>query len=786
LGALVFKNKKKSHSEPLLISSILKNKIILESKNPKLQILLEITLYEDDLIHFRYNIFNNVKLSFTTLTANYAIFLGNNPDYTWVPHIRPKENFVIGDHVFRSPVIIYNQGKYSFAFIPDLEMLRFNRPVQAFMDLNLKPKQNIGFPQLLYGFGNYKPMPHVFFKHNPKKKFEIKPKSDLSFGYYIKVFNGASITEILLHINSFLWEKYGSRLLYANCNPQVLPFDTYVQEGFNAMIKRHNFWGSFKIDNKECGGIFFHTYLGNNKKPIKYIKPEEYPKFFKQRSAFEEVLDSFIAKVFIKLSNNRRAIKFFDWLLPRSRLSNRYAEIRNNAWFMNIRTGYSLRYFAKLWKDESLKTKGRKFLNTVLNLPRIRGAFPAVVLPNSPNTDYISTVNGLKAHIYSNDFGIVDICLAMFWAIKYFEDFGDDDNLDEKCKDLVNLLKEIQLKNGAIPTYFNFEKDKKTPIISEDLINSASSGAPLMFLTEYYKISKDKKIIPIAEKIAKYIQTEIIPQDKWHDFEPFYSCTHFPRDIYDEYTKSHVMNNLCIYWCADGLKELYKITKKDDYLQMGERVLAILSLFQQVWDLPYIDYNTYGGFGVQNADAELSDARQALFVRTYMEYYLITGKKEYMERGIAALRASFALMLLREQEEQCPGNLLDVDTIDGIDRGSMYENYGHVGYNMHCSPFVLTDWGIGSSASAAAYVKKHFGDLFIDFQEEIAWGIDGLIVKTSKFLDNAVRLTIWKIPTKKYIILKARAPPENDIEITINEQSIGMKNQKELEHGFIF
>ena len=246
------------------------------------------------------------------------------------------------------------------------------------------------------------------------------------------------------------------------------------------------------------------------------------------------------------------------------------------------------------------------------------------------------------------------------------------------------------------------------------------------------------------------------------------------------------MNNLCIYWCADGLKGLYEITNKEEYLKTGERVMSILSLFQQVWNMPYIDFNTFGGFGVQNADAELNDARQGIFVRTYMEYYLTTGKREYMERGIAALRASFALMLLREYEDQCPGNIEGCKNLDGIDRGSMYENYGHVGLNLHCSPFVLTDWGIGSSASAAAYAKKHFGDLFIDFKESIAWGIDGIVVKSFEFSEDQIILTIHKIPDKKYVLVKTRDPPETTLKIIVNDQSIGIKGQEELENGFIF
>ena len=117
----------------------------------------------------------------------------------------------------------------------------------------------------------------------------------------------------------------------------------------------------------------------------------------------------------------------------------------------------------------------------------------------------------------------------------------------------------------------NINQETYTPIIKDDLIDSASSGAPLMFLLEYYKISQDKDIIAVCEKISQYIENEIIPEDKWHDFEAFYSCTYPPPFDYDPNSKSHIMNNLFIYWCAEGFKELYKGTKKIKYIEIGEK-----------------------------------------------------------------------------------------------------------------------------------------------------------------------------------------------------------------------
>ena len=234
------------------------------------------------------------------------------------------------------------------------------------------------------------------------------------------------------------------------------------------------------------------------------------------------------------------------------------------------------------------------------------------------------------------------------------------------------------------------------------------------------------------------------------------------------------------------MKELYKVTKKEEHIKAGEHVISILSLFQQVWNMSNISFNTFGGFCSQNNDAEISDARQGLFVRVYMEYYLVTGKKEYMERGIAALRGCWAVQLIRENEEQSPGVLKGIDTVEGVDRGFVFENYGHSGYDMHVLGYMMFDWGVGSSSSATAYVKKHFGDLFIDFKENLAWGIDGIIVRSSDFQDGIVKIDAEIMSGKENLLIKARDAPDKSIKIIMNGNSIGTKDKKSLENGLCF
>ncbi|MEJ2294897.1 MAG: hypothetical protein P8Y23_09010, partial [Candidatus Lokiarchaeota archaeon] len=370
---------------------------------------------------------------------------------------------------------------------------------------------------------------------------------------------------------------------------------------------------------------------------------------------------------------------------------------------------------------------------------------------------------------------------AMYWALKISKYLNKNDRIVERSSELFELLKVVQLDNGTIPIFVSIKNGNVE--ISHTLLQSASSGAMIMFLTELYKITPRNEILIMAEEIAEYISNEILPNNKWHDFEPFFSCTKLPLDFFDPLTKTHVMNTLSIYWCAEGFKELFKITNKEEYLLRGEFILAILSLFQQVWDMPYISYNTFGGFGVQNADVELGDARQGLFVRTYIDYYFLTDNEEYMERGIAALRASFALQLLPEFQDTCPGNINDIDTIDNVDKGSIYENYGHTGTDYRVPGQITFDWGVGTAVMATAYVKKHLGDIFIDFRRKFVFGIDSILVKHFEFTEGKVDITLECLDDFNKMIIKARMVPYHHVEIVLNNVSKGVFNKKVLELG---
>jgi len=121
--------------------------------------------------------------------------------------------------------------------------------------------------------------------------------------------------------------------------------------------------------------------------------------------------------------------------------------------------------------------------------------------------------------------------------------------------------------------------------------------------------------------------------------------------------------------------------------------------------------NVLGGFGVMNADGEWNDSRQSLFAELILRYGALLEREEYLERGMAALKASFVMMYApenpvtrRQWEKVYP-------FFGEADFGFTMENYGHGGSTSPegegMGEFTIYDWGNGAAAEAYNRILDH-------------------------------------------------------------------------------
>jgi hypothetical protein len=142
----------------------------------------------------------------------------------------------------------------------------------------------------------------------------------------------------------------------------------------------------------------------------------------------------------------------------------------------------------------------------------------------------------------------------------------------------------------------------------------------------------------------------------------------------------------------------------------------------------------------------------------------LTGKKEYFERGVAALRAMFSLF-------ESPASPRTA------------ENYGHSGLDRPAGVTGL-HWGTGSSVVSIHLITRKYGDAYIDVRGKWGVGIDGCRIPrvnisgttiTAELLDNlsvprTMHLKFGRVSRKAY-------------DITINKKFLGHYSSAQLMKG---
>ena len=136
---------------------------------------------------------------------------------------------------------------------------------------------------------------------------------------------------------------------------------------------------------------------------------------------------------------------------------------------------------------------------------------------------------------------------------------------------------------------------------------------------------------------------------------------------------------------------------------------------QASWQPPYMYVNVLGGFGVLNADGEWNDSRESLFSELIIQYGKLLHKPEYIERGYAALKASFVMMYCTENPQTKQQWEKVHPFFASEDYGFMMENYGHGGRTNPAGEgmgeFTIYDWGNGAAAEAYNRILDKFGKI---------------------------------------------------------------------------
>lgn len=600
------------------------------------------------------------------------------PEFHWAPHLTPTDSNIIAQHVFRSPALIVANKEKQFSIIPDLDLLRRNNSVKWYMDLNATANK------LVLGVSNSKVGPHVLFQ---RSKGQVIPPGDFEFGFYVLYDKDSnSIKDPWRKPLAFLWKNWGEAA-YNEGEPIDASLEPYVKHTYNWAFNtwRNAVWQEFDLKGKRVGAPVFI---------VNVTQSPNYPGDVDERE---------------------------------------FRSIWNQAWFSSLRSAQGLYRYARRTGNDSLLKKALMTKELALLFPQDDGLFNSVIATPmdaiEKNGKKLNRSTGWQNYYFGNSnrnpsatwqsasmapLHILDMSWTALLMLNWYDELENDDRLLLYAKSYADKLLTLQDSLGFFPAWLDVKTKKPFGVLDQ----SPETSMSVSFLIKLSQLTKDKKYEAAALRAMDAVANKIIPVGQWEDFETYWSCSRILDSLVNKkVTRNNQFkqNTLSIFWTTEALFNVYHATKNRRYLELGQRVLDELLMHQASWQPPYIAIHALGGFGVMNGDGEWNDSRQSLFAEIIIRYGKELNNNEYIQRGIAALKASFVMMY-------CPENPATREQWEKVypyfnekDYGFMMENYGHGGATdnkgLGIGEFTIYDWGNGAAAEAYNRIRDHYKDL---------------------------------------------------------------------------
>jgi hypothetical protein len=372
-----------------------------------------------------------------------------------------------------------------------------------------------------------------------------------------------------------------------------------------------------------------------------------------------------------------------------------------SSWFNSLRTSYGMALYAQRTGQTNLLKLAGATLEFALKAPGNDGAFKCIGVPVTNGAPTLWAAGDGSGASTKDGFLGYDMCWTGYWLLKWrAAGLPGAGGILSRCRELASFMIARQSANGMLPT--RFAEDLSVQQETSAMVK-AETGPVVLFLLELYEQEHNPLYLGAARKGLVFLEKEVIPQRQWYDYETFWSCS--PRKAHlDSRTEQWPANDLALGQAVAAYLMAYRDTGDSQYLASGEKLLDYLLLFQQCWTNPRLENLSgsamlLGGFTTQNSDAEWSDARQSQCGNILLDYYRATGKVEYLERGVAALRAQFPV--------------------------SPSENWAHVGYGGKAGVSSF-HWGSGSGMAGIEIDEDYLHDAAVDVAAGRGVGVNGL------------------------------------------------------------
>lgn len=544
----------------------------------------------------RYNNIISVedKLYFGPETRKNVDGVSGPLDFIWSQQIKREECNYIPHWCFKSPIIMFQQGKIFAAIIPDLSKMDHSTLAENPLGLDLGVPENskawFSCGIISGGLDKCSEVHAEGHSYYPRSEEPIlcERKGCVTFSYDL-LLSEEPFRQGYRRGVKYLWDSIGHKQLMQSVDNQrnpldvsMIDFEDWADLAWYETCDRD--YTAFDYNGRHCG-----------------------------------------------LLTSRRTMD----TIPDASEKDGWYQI----WAQSLRTAYGWARFGLRIHDPEVVERAKGILNAVLSSPRNGGAFPAILSLCDDGT--VRWYRDDTWAGYKEEYHSVNMGWTGYWLLQWEDICSEEkDEILTMCNELAEFFVKHQNEDGCIPAWFSERLEAEREEFREF---NAECSACALFLAELYRRHGNEKYRECAEKICRFIMEKVFPRNRWYDLEAFLSCSPKPFDYYDAYTAQFPQCNMAQVFASQAFLVLYQATGTEEWLEYGRMVTDYTALTQAVWNHPLIKKRpTLGGYTTQNTDGEWCDHRQDYMAVTFMEYYRLTGNMEYLERSVAALRAGFA------------------------------------------------------------------------------------------------------------------------------------------------
>jgi rhamnogalacturonyl hydrolase YesR len=528
-------------------------------------------------------------------------------DFVWSQNIKRESGDLIPANSFKSPALMMQQGRIFAALMPHVNL--HHAEVRA-LDLDVTGGTH---PWMAYGAIPSQPHDHSYFRRDPSTPLKLLGR-EIEYSYSL-VLSDQPVRLGYRRVVRRLWQTLGHPALLASAaeqqnvlRPELRSFDSWRKDAWQDYAGR--IYIGFPCGEKQCGTLKSdRNYLG-------------------------------------------------EWSHPE-------ADAWFNAWFQTLRTAYGWYLDGRRENNRENMARAESILNLALSAPQKNGLFPTIFL-----VDRRQWVPGDGWASYADSYHAFSMSWTAYWMLRWAEDLVPDrkEEILRFVRAYADFLCSQQHPDGVIPSWYDASTLKPRTEFRDFNAETAPSA---LLLATLGADTGELRYTQAAERAMAFIVREVLPRQRWFDFETYLSCARKDYSFFDSWTAQYPQNNLAEIQAPAAMLELYRVTHNPEYLSQGANMLDYLLLTQQVWNNVLFTPDLLGGFTTQNTDQEWSDARQSYAAMVLAGYYQATGRIEYLERAIAAARSTFAV--------------------------APWENWAHTGYRDEPGALTGFHWGTGSA-----------------------------------------------------------------------------------------